>query len=179
MSAAMPTVSHPPSPFFHAESSLEWRAAHDALKANDALWRSLAFGGVQHDGRGGLVEHRGCPHCGTTLSRPISTEQALEVCQHQAVVHALSADAIAEAERVPKKRRRGFASMSPEKQRVIASLGGKVAQQQGRAHRFTTEEARTAGRRGGQTVSANSKHMADIGRRGSESLRAKRRSSTQ
>ena len=45
---------------------------------------------------------------------------------------------------------RGFASMSPDKQREIASKGGKAAHQKGTAHQFTSEEARAAGRKGGQ-----------------------------
>jgi general stress protein YciG len=45
---------------------------------------------------------------------------------------------------------RGFASMSPEKQREIASKGGKAAHAKGTAHQFTSEEARMAGRKGGQ-----------------------------
>jgi uncharacterized protein len=45
---------------------------------------------------------------------------------------------------------RGFASMSPEKQREIASKGGKAAHKKGTAHQFSTEEARAAGRKGGQ-----------------------------
>lgn len=49
------------------------------------------------------------------------------------------------------RRGRGFASMSPEKQREIASKGGKAAHQKGTAHEFTSEEAREAGRKGGQS----------------------------
>ncbi len=45
---------------------------------------------------------------------------------------------------------RGFASMSPEKQREIASKGGKAAHAKGTAHQFTPDEARVAGRKGGQ-----------------------------
>ena len=45
-----------------------------------------------------------------------------------------------------RKERRGFASMTPEKQREIASKGGRAAHQKGTAH----EEARSAGRKGGQ-----------------------------
>ena len=48
-----------------------------------------------------------------------------------------------------RKARRGFASMSPEKQREIASKGGKAAHQKGTAHEWTSEEAREAGRKGG------------------------------
>jgi hypothetical protein len=51
-----------------------------------------------------------------------------------------------------KKSRRGFASMDAEKQRAIASLGGKAAHERGTAHEFTTEEAREAGRLGGRTA---------------------------
>jgi general stress protein YciG len=49
-----------------------------------------------------------------------------------------------------RKERRGFASMSPEKQREIASKGGRAAHQKGTAHEWTSEEARNAGRKGGQ-----------------------------
>jgi general stress protein YciG len=49
-----------------------------------------------------------------------------------------------------RKERRGFASMSPEKQREIASKGGRAAHQKGSAHEWTSDEARSAGRKGGQ-----------------------------
>ena len=49
-----------------------------------------------------------------------------------------------------RKERRGFASMSPEKQREIASKGGRAAHEKGTAHEWTAEEARVAGRKGGQ-----------------------------
>jgi uncharacterized protein len=45
---------------------------------------------------------------------------------------------------------RGFASMDPEKQREIASKGGQAAHAKGTAHEFDSEEARNAGRKGGQ-----------------------------
>lgn len=45
---------------------------------------------------------------------------------------------------------RGFASMDPEKQREIAAKGGRAAHAKGTAHEFTSEEAREAGRKGGQ-----------------------------
>ena len=47
--------------------------------------------------------------------------------------------------------KRGFASMDEEKQREIASKGGKAAHLKGTAHEFTSEEAREAGRKGGQS----------------------------
>ena len=47
------------------------------------------------------------------------------------------------------KEDRGFASMDRNKQREIASKGGKAAHQKGTAHEWTSEEARDAGRKGG------------------------------
>jgi len=64
------------------------------------------------------------------------------------------------------KKDRGFASMSPEKRREIASKGGRAAHAKGTAHEFTSEEAREAGRKGGQKVSQNREHMAAIGAKG-------------
>lgn len=43
---------------------------------------------------------------------------------------------------------RGFASMDGTKQREIASKGGTVAHQKGRAHVWTKEEAKAAGKKG-------------------------------
>ena len=51
------------------------------------------------------------------------------------------------------KSERGFAAMNPERQREIAREGGKAAHQSGNAHEFTSEEAREAGRKGGQASS--------------------------
>jgi uncharacterized protein len=64
---------------------------------------------------------------------------------------------------------RGFASMDEEKQREIASKGGRAAHEKGTAHEFTSEEAREAGRKGGEAVSQNREHMSEIGRKGGES----------
>jgi len=64
------------------------------------------------------------------------------------------------------KSRRGFAAMAPSKQREIASKGGRTAHEHGRAHEFTSDEARAAGRKGGETVSRDRAHMAEIGRAG-------------
>lgn len=47
----------------------------------------------------------------------------------------------------PRRSPRGFAAMDPQRQREIASLGGRAAHQSGHAHEFTTEEARAAGRK--------------------------------
>lgn len=73
------------------------------------------------------------------------------------------------------KARRGFASMSPEKQREIASKGGRAAHEKGTAHEFTPEEARLAGRKGGEVVSRDRAHMAAIGREGGMNSHGRRR----
>ena len=65
---------------------------------------------------------------------------------------------------------RGFAAMDPERQREIARKGGKAAHQKGTAHQFSSDEARAAGRKGGETVSKNRDHMAEIGRQGGEAV---------
>lgn len=62
--------------------------------------------------------------------------------------------------------RRGFASMDVERQRQIASEGGRAAHARGTAHEFDSNEAREAGRKGGVVVSQKPGHMAAIGRRG-------------
>ena len=54
------------------------------------------------------------------------------------------------------------------KQREIASKGGKAAHAKGRAHEFTADEARAAGRLGGEAVSRDRAHMAEIGRAGGQ-----------
>lgn len=60
------------------------------------------------------------------------------------------------------KSNRGFASMDPERQRQIASEGGKAAHEKGTAHEFTSEEAREAGRKGGMARSANRKRSSSM-----------------
>jgi uncharacterized protein len=62
-----------------------------------------------------------------------------------------------------RKERRGFASMSPEKQREIASKGGRAAHQKGTAHEWTSEEARTAGRKGGQVSRGGRGKLSESG----------------
>lgn len=64
---------------------------------------------------------------------------------------------------------RGFASMDKEKVKEIASKGGEAAHEQGTAHEFDSQEAREAGRKGGETVSQDREHMSKIGRKGGES----------
>ena len=55
-------------------------------------------------------------------------------------------------EQQQQRRLRGFAAMSPEKKREIASMGGRAAHACGRAHQFSSEEARAAGKKRHQRV---------------------------
>src|SRR3954467_8672003 len=61
---------------------------------------------------------------------------------------------------------RGFAAMDPAVQREIARRGGRAAHESGNAHEFNSQEAAVAGRKGGEEVSKNRLHMAEIGRKG-------------
>jgi general stress protein YciG len=72
-------------------------------------------------------------------------------------------------------KNRGFASMDTHRQKEIARKGGRAAHEKGKAHEFTSEEARAAGRKGGEKVSVNRRHMAEIGRRGGRSSAQRRR----
>src|SRR5437868_3103643 len=74
-----------------------------------------------------------------------------------------------------KTKNRGFASMDTHRQREIARKGGRAAHEKGKAHEFTPDEARAAGRKGGEKVSLNRRHMAEIGRRGGRSSAQRRR----
>jgi uncharacterized protein len=70
--------------------------------------------------------------------------------------------------------RRGFALMDSDRQREIARKGGKAAHEKGTAHQFSSEEAREAGRKGGQVVSRHREHMVEIGRSGGKARRRRR-----
>jgi len=50
-----------------------------------------------------------------------------------------------------RKSVRGFAAMNSEKQREIARKGGRAAHEQGVAHEWSSQEAREAGKKGGQS----------------------------
>ncbi len=79
------------------------------------------------------------------------------------------------------KKRRCFAAMDAAKQREIASKGGKAAHESGRAHEFTSEEARVAGRKGGEAAHQSGRaheftpeEAREAGRKGGEASHAKR-----
>lgn len=76
-----------------------------------------------------------------------------------------------------KTANRGFAAMDSEKQKRIASEGGRAAHRQGVAHEWSADEARAAGRKGGQMVSRNREHMSEIGRKGGQSSGQRRQRS--
>jgi general stress protein YciG len=80
-----------------------------------------------------------------------------------------------EMETQTRTKNRGFASMDAHRQREIARKGGRAAHEKGKAHEFTPDEARAAGRKGGEKVSVNRRHMAEIGRRGGKSSAQRRR----
>jgi uncharacterized protein len=67
------------------------------------------------------------------------------------------------------KKPRGFAAMTPEQRREIATRGGLGLQASGKAHRYTSEEAQAAGRKGGRTTAQDREHMRNIGRKGGQS----------
>lgn len=71
----MPVMS-PRTPLSHGPTAAQWNAAHRALRRNEALWRSLAFQGLQPAAKGRLYEVRCCPACQSTLLRPISRHKA-------------------------------------------------------------------------------------------------------
>lgn len=71
-------------------------------------------------------------------------------------------------------KKRGFAGMSAERQREIASAGGKAAHAKGTAHQFTPDEAKEAGRKGGIAVSRDRHHMQIIGQLGGKARKENR-----
>jgi len=66
--------------------------------------------------------------------------------------------------------------MDEEKQREIASRGGKAAHEKGTAHEFTSAEAREAGRKGGK-ASHDSRTGMDTGTERDQSSSETERSS--
>jgi general stress protein YciG len=65
--------------------------------------------------------------------------------------------------------------MDAARQKEIASKGGRAAHAKGTAHEWSSDEARVAGRKGGEVVSRDRAHMAAIGREGGEARGANAR----
>jgi hypothetical protein len=55
-------------------------------------------------------------------------------------------------------KERGFGSMNPDRQRQIAAKGGRAAHVKGTAHEWTRDEARAAGRKGGEASRGRVRH---------------------
>ena len=78
----------------------------------------------------------------------------------------------------PVKTKRGFAAMSPEEHRRVASLGGKAVPAASRGFSNNPEAAAAAGRKGGKAVSPEKRTFAknpalarEAGRKGGQSTR--------
>ncbi len=79
-----------------------------------------------------------------------STPQAVEPSETPKADVASEVAATTAPAETPKPRRpRGFAAMDRKRVSEIASKGGKAAHAAGTAHQFSSDEARTAGRKGG------------------------------
>jgi hypothetical protein len=74
---------------------------------------------------------------------------------------------------MPEHKPRGFALLPKDKLLRVAARGGKVAHSLGLAHKFTAEEAVSAGRLGGKSVSKNREHMSRIGKAGGNNRAAR------
>ena len=66
----------------------------------------------------------------------------------------------------PTKKPKGFARLSPEERKRIASMGGTTAQARGLAHKFTVEDNIQGGTKGGAHWRDNPGHLSEIGRKG-------------
>jgi uncharacterized protein len=84
----------------------------------------------------------------------------------------------------PAASQRGFAAMDREKQKQIASMGGKAAHAKGTAHEFTSAEAAAAGSKGGKAAHEKGtahefsrEEAAAAGRKGGQASGARGKSS--
>ena len=68
---------------------------------------------------------------------------------------------MSENQNAERKLKRGFAAMSAERQREIASQGGRAAHELGVAHEWSADEARAAGRKGGQASGSKRRNGYD------------------
>jgi hypothetical protein len=84
-------------PIQHGPTKEEWERAHEAIKADREIWTSLTVDGFQSNGLGGLIEHRRCPACRSSISRECTAIEAFESLSWLAGVHARSLEAITDA----------------------------------------------------------------------------------
>ncbi len=170
-------VSNSPSPFFYCTKcdssgdALRFVAAFDKRPLSDVIADFAKQVGVElKDGDLADPEAIDCP-----FRRGLS--QCDRCClirpNHTEPTPATTEEADDVKPRV--KQRRGFAAMDKEEHRELARSGGVAAHAAGMAHKFSSEQAREAGKIGGRTTSANREHMAEIGRRGGIGKRGHRK----
>jgi general stress protein YciG len=70
-------------------------------------------------------------------------------------------DTIPQMPAAPERKKRGFAAMDPKLVSEIASKGGKAAHAQGKAHQFTSDEAKFAGKKGGAATHAKLRRIRE------------------
>lgn len=66
-----------------------------------------------------------------------------------------TADFFSDGTQPVNKSKRGFANMPKERQKEIASMGGRTAHQKGTAHQWNSEAASIAGAKGAAVRAAN------------------------
>jgi hypothetical protein len=98
----------------------DWIATHEALK-DSSSWDNLAFDGIQGGGGALLVEHRRCPDCGSTLSRPVDVKRASQLLTRlgellgvSVAAVATAAHALTETPPASKRERRGKVAAGTE-----------------------------------------------------------------
>nr|WP_039517255.1 stress-induced protein [Xanthomonas arboricola] len=69
--------------------------------------------------------------------------------------------------------KRGFATLSVEARLELARRGGRATQASGNGHRFSSERAVEAGRKGGRAISQDKEHMSRIGKKGGSAKHAR------
>ena len=84
-------------PIQHGPTKEDWQRAHEAIKTDKEIWASLTVDGFQSNGRGGLIEHRRCPACRSSISRECTALEAFATLSQIAGVHARSLEAITDA----------------------------------------------------------------------------------
>lgn len=80
-----------------------------------------------------------------------------------------------EQNNVNEPKKRGFAAMSSERVRELARQGGIAAHQKGTAHKWTAEEAREAGKKGGAASFQNREEFLRMSSRGGKTASANRK----
>ncbi len=180
-------VSQKPRPFYYCDGcassgdTLRFVTAFDKRPLSDVIADFAKQLGVELKD-GDVVDpeaidcpfRRGFSQCDRCcLIRPNDAEPTKATADAKESLPATTQEADAVKPRV--KQRRGFAAMDKEEHRELARAGGVAAHAAGMAHKFSSEEAREAGKKGGRTTSANREHMAEIGRRGGFGKRGHRK----